>query len=211
MKELIVKITDKNPDIEVLYNNFFKEEVIEKSLSLKAFLEIVNDSQSSSKDLKCEYMHPSIIGFAEDGINKKYIINQPAHRRYITYSVNNENRGYSINFPSSIYIVYVNKNKVRGIEAYMYLEWKDLCTKLYRYAMPNMLMDNKMCIGNANKEIKESIIDALETIIYAPYSHEFLNNIKTFRNTKDYFDYLTAHEIEKKHLHDAQKLLKDLF
>lgn len=213
MKELIIKITAKNPDIEILYNDLFNSEIIEKNISLDAFSKVLQAITNRNKDtaLKCEYLDPSIIGFAEEGSAKQYIIHQPAHQRWITYSNSGDNKAYQINFPNSIYIVAVHKDKISEIRAFMYLEWEDLCTKLYRYAMPNMLSGDKICIGSAKKDIEKNIVETLEAIIYAPYSHETLSNIKTFRKTTDYFEYLTVHEIQKRHLYDTERVLKDLF
>lgn len=93
----------------------------------------------------------------------------------------------------------------------MYTEFKGKDTTLYKYAMANMLSGNNICIGNAERDVGESIIDALEKIIYAPYSHATLNNIKGFESTETYFKYLSEHSIDVKYLYASGKTLGDLF
>lgn len=216
MKEAIIRISAKSQDVEILVNNLLiKNDIIEKKLTLERFSQIINDyanKDRSPKDMICKYLEPGVIGYANKNPYKKYIIQQPEHRRYITYSVGKDNQAFEINFPSSIYVIDVKDENITSIQAYMYLRWKGLDTKLYKYAMANMLTDNKICIGNAEKTISnDSIIYSLEKIIYAPYSHATLNNIKGFRNTKTYFEYLNENSIEEKYLYSAQKRLIDLY
>ncbi len=213
MKEMIVRITDGSKDVELLFNSLKKNEIFEKNLSLEKFFEILqnNLSEESNKEIKCEVIENGVIGFGKNNNYQKYIIKQPEHQRYVTYSVDDDNKVYKINFPSSIYCVYVRNNRIANIEAYMYLEDKRLKTELYSYAMPNMLSENNICIGNAKREISTSIIQTLEEIIYAPYSHRELNNVKAFRTTKSYFEYLEKNHIQKKHLYQSKKYLKDLY
>lgn len=215
MREAIIRVSDSTEDVEILVNNLiFENEIIEKKVSLSKFADGINNLLKKDKNnkIECELIEPGVIGFAKVGSFKKYIINQPEHRRYITYSVGKDNQAYEINFPSSIYVVHVENNRISSIEAYMYLEWKGKQTKLYDYAMANMLSESRICLGNAEKTISnDSVIYSLEKIIYAPYSHVTLNNIKSFRTTKSYFEYLTKNHVEEKHLYSSSIKLVDLF
>lgn len=214
MREAIIRVSDSTEDVEILANNLiFENEIVEKKITLGKFAEGINNllKTNATQKIECDFLEPGVIGFAKVGSLKKYIINQPEHRRYITYSVGKDNQAYEINFPSSIYVVYVNNNRITSITAFMYLTWEGKQTKLYDYAMANMLSDSKICIGNAEKTISnDSIIYSLEKIIYAPYSHETLNNIKGFRSTKSYFDYLENNHIQEKYLHSSSKKLVDI-
>lgn len=216
MKEMIVKITNQSLDVEILVNDLIKKEIVEKKLSAEKFLEILNDEMNGDKNarpIKIKFIEPEVIGFGTsgDGSREVYIINQKEHKRYVTYSVGECNRAYSIHFPSSIYKVRVKHRRIESIEAFMYTEFKGKDTTLYKYAMANMLSGNNICIGNAERDVGESIIDALEKIIYAPYSHATLNNIKGFESTETYFKYLSEHSIDVKYLYASGKTLGDLF
>lgn len=217
MKEMIVRITDVSTDVDLLFNSLAKNEVFEKNLSLDKFLEILQNNlikennKKNDQKIKCDVVENGVIGFGSNKNNKKYIIKQPEHQRYITYSVGKDNKVYKINFPSSIYCVFVRNNNIDHIEAYMYFEDNQLNTQLYAYGMPNMLSKNSICIGNAKREIYTSLMQTLEEIIYAPYSHAELNNVKAFRTTKSYFEYLQKNHIQKKHLYQSKKILKDLY
>lgn len=216
MKEMIVKITNQSLDVEILVNDLIKKEIVEKKLSAEKFLEILSDEMNGDKNarpIKIKFIEPEVIGFGTsgDGSREVYIINQKEHKRYVTYSVGECNRAYSIHFPSSIYKVFVKNHRIERIEAYMYTDFRGMNTHLYQYAMSNMLTGNSICLGNAEKMVEGSVVEALEKIIYAPYSHSFPNNVKGFKTTVSYFEYLSANSIDVKYLYDAKKTLGDLF
>lgn len=118
--------------------------------------------------------------------------------------------GAKIFFPSAIYKVVTKLDKVVSIDAYMYLEYKKLDTELYKYAMPNMLTENGICLGKTNTNFDEDINKTLENIIYAPYSHMYLNNVKGFADSIQYFEYLKENRIEERHLFKLNLRLKDI-
>ncbi len=208
--EAILRIRPANPDIEVLVNDGNLEEFIEKTISIEKMIEILK-RYNIKENLNAK---PNII--YDDRYLLKYdnyvLINQPAHKRVITYSNSNENRAFNINFPNSIYLVEIKNDSIVSIEAYMYFEWKGGNTKLYKYGMPNKLSGNQICIGSAPRGIKDNnVIEALENIIYVPYSHRELSDVKGFSNTIQYFEYLSESEISTKNLYVAKKILKNIF
>lgn len=205
MEELIVRINPSlSDDVEILYNNLIESYQLEKMISLEEFDKIINKIIGSDKkeiDLKPRLFDESIIGYSESKLQQVYLIRQPEHMRYITYSFDNQKGGMKINFPNSLYFVFIDNNNITKIQAYMYDKWLDKKTKLYKYAMPNMLTDNKICIGKASTEIQDNqVIRALEKIIYSPYSHSQVDNVRGFKNTISYFEYLEKNKIEKKYL-----------
>lgn len=207
-KELIVRLTDVNSDVEILENNIIDEEIKEKKISLIDFSNIV--SKLVDRNQKKTRKKIKLIKNAIYQDQELIIIKQPEILRYVTYSVSNTNKAYKINFPASLYFIYRNSSEILKIEAFMYLKWEDENTQLYKYAMPNMLGGNAICIGNAKREIGKDINITLEEIIYAPYSHQTLNNVKGFKNTEDYFQYLENNKIAIKHLYKAAALKKVL-
>lgn len=211
--EMIIKISSGHEDIEVLSHDFLEDEILEKKLSLDEFIKIIHkhyEKEKNRTEEKPAYFSDPIIGFSFKNGIKKYLINQPAHERFITYDINNESKGLKINFPASIYEVRVIGEKINEITAFMYIDFKGLDTELFKYGMPNMLGQNKFCIGHAKTNINGGIIQALENIIYAPYSHSNLNDVKGFKNTEDYFKYLETNHIQKKYLYETNLKLRDL-
>lgn len=191
MKQLIVRINDLNSDAEILeYDNVRKreyfsaiqiEDLIEK---LETFAE--NRNQKHRKKDIILYSN-QIIGIG----NNCVVIMQKGHKRIVTY----ENTAYNISFPNSIYIMAYKSNNVDSIFAYCFKEFKGKNTELYKYAMPNMLTENKICMGSAPRKIeKKDYVKALEKIIFTQYTHGHTDNIKSFKETKKYFEYLSMNE-----------------
>lgn len=207
--EAIFRLCPNCPDVEVLVNDGIAQQFTEKKLSIAALIQILKQHESSEDKGKPKIIYDSRILLQ---IDDYILINQPEHRRYITYSVENDTRSFSILFPNSIYLIKKENNQIISIEAYMYLLWEKEYTQLYHYAMPNMLAENKICIGLAPRLIENNnYIQALENIIYSPYSHAQLNNVKGFSNTVQYFQYLENHSIRKENLFSAKKTLKYIF
>ena len=210
--EMIIRIKSKDQDVEVLYNNLIDDEITEKKLSYKKFMEIFTNqaSNKNDEDINAKYLGSNVIGYAETARNSKYLINQPENKRFITWDVAGSASAAQINFPNSIYEVIIRNNQIQHIKAYMYLNWNGKDTALYKYAMPNMLSENNICIGSANRTFDDDILQSLENIIYAPYSHSQLNNVKGFATTKSYFEYLKNNKIEEKHLYPTKLKIKDI-
>lgn len=207
--EAILRITPDSPDIEILINDGVLDVSIEKKLSIDETINVLENYINKDK----KYKKPNILYDSRllVKVDDYVLIHQPPHKRYVTYSVD-ENKAFNINFPGCIYLMAINAGSVKDIEAYMYLEWKNEETELYKYGMPNMLSKNYICIGAANREVEgNNYIQTLENIIYAPYSHATLNNVKGFSNTISYFEYLTKNTIKEKNLYKAKKILKNIF
>lgn len=218
--EMIVRLVDGVDDVEILFNNLFTKEKIEKKLTLSGFTKvlvgILESDQEHKSMIKCFKIQPNVVGFGQYKDRSRVIIQQPEHKRFVTVSIGEVNKSFYINFPSSIYSITTTEvgsnSKINNIECYMYLDFDGDETKLYQYAMPNMLSENRFCIGQAPKEIHDNdVIQALERIIYAPYSHAQLNNIKGFQATLTYFEYLESSSVQAKHLYTTDKKLKDLY
>lgn len=207
MNELIARISSLNDYVEIAQKEN-EEAPVFKKIDKEKFIEIVNSTFYSNnnyhKNLKL--LDPQIIA-----IDEHYaVIKQEGKKRIINYNDGKENHVYKINFPNAIYIVEFEK-VVRSIECYAYIEYAGEETQLYEYPMPNELMGNKMCMGSADKSIKEgNIVEALERIIFTPYSHASFSGMNGFSKTKVYFNYLEKNEFPYKMMRPLKKKLKDV-
>lgn len=213
MFELVVRMTNLDKDVEVLKCDHVKGVITEKKISVKAFLKALNNIASGSGDYRTIKPTPipkGCIGWNSLGENQVYVINQPEHQRYVTYSCGQTNKAYKINYPNSVFVVNVSSNRIMSITHYMYDEWEDMETKLYYPAMPNSALN--VCLGMAKRDIDNGdIIAALENIIYAPYSHSTVNNAKGFKSTEKYFEWLSENHMSKKYLVPYEGKLKDIY
>lgn len=191
MKEMIIRLTYDNGDAEVLIHDAIKKKDIFKAVSIEELIKnieeifIKTDQQQHKKNLLI--VDEDLIAIN----NQCIVIKQPEHKRIVTYN----NKAYNINFPNSIYIICHRSNKITKIEAFCYKEYQGLGTKLMHYAMPNMLYGNAICIGSAPKDIDPSkYTEALERVIFTQYTHDWVDGIKSFKDTTTYFEYLEKNE-----------------
>ena len=77
--------------------------------------------------------------------------------------------------------------------------------------MPNVLSGNMLCIGSADRTIRNNDIEgALNKIIATPYSHATFNGINGFSTTVSYFEYLEDNPFPYKLLRKLNRKLRDV-
>lgn len=199
--EMIVKLSTKKEDVEILYtdkgNEYFK------SLSCSKFLKLVNHNFKKNLNKKLNWIHPSVIACNDE----KVLVLVPGHKHIVVH----QEKSYNINFPNAIYLITMNDTRIQHIEAYSYVNYKGKETKLFAFPMPNMLTHNSICLGTADKKIYNGDwFKTLENIIHAEYTHARVDNVKSFKNTTSYFKYLEKNILEEKLLIDIKKKVKDL-
>lgn len=204
---MIIRLSEANEDAEILEVNKVTDQEYFASISLRMLLKKINEylQRPYKQDrVKPTLLDKSIIAASSDF--ESIMINQPEHVRIVVY----QEKAYKIHFPNALYIMYKNANTVNGIKAFAYKQFEGLETQLYRYPMPNMLGGNMICIGSAPCKIKDNdYVAALENIIFTQYTHSTVNNMKSFKNTVDYFRYLEKNAFPYNLLISDNKVLKD--
>lgn len=190
MKQLISRIIANKNTVELLTSEGSKEYF--KEIDINEYFNIIKSHCTSFKNGLNR--KKDVILFSNDLIGAgQYckVIKQQEHKRIVTY----KNKSYKISFPNAIYFLYHDEKKVNNIDAYCYIDFKGEKTKLYKYPFPNMLSGNHICMGSAPKEIEYyNYIKALENIIFTQYTHTHVDNIKSFKDTVTYFEYLEKNE-----------------
>ncbi len=202
-----MRINDINSDVDVLeYDGIQKKEYFSAMSidSLIARLETFVDKRSKNNEKR------EIILFSDQIIgigNNCVAIMQKDHKRIVTY----DGKAFNISFPNSIYLMAYKGDKVDSICAYCFKDFIGKDTELYKYAMPNMLTENRICIGTAPKKIEnKDYVKALEKIIFTQYTHIHTDNIKSFKETKKYFEYLSNNDFPYDLLISVHIKLKDV-
>lgn len=205
---MVIRMTDISDEAEVLEVNKISNQEYFLSVPIKDIAKKINEYVSDklpNTRAKPFLLNPSVIGASADF--SSILINQPEHVRIVTY----KDKAYKIHFPNALYIMYQNSSVVNGIKAFAYKHFDGMETKLYRYPMPNMLSDNMICIGSAPRKISDcDYVKALENIIFTQYTHDTVNNIRSFKSTVDYFTYLSANVFPYHLLIADNKTLKDI-
>ena len=209
MTELIARISSDNDHVEIAFKEDCSEAIFKK-ITNNEFVRIVDDTIGIMKTEAIKNIHlldPQIIA-----IDEHYaVIKQEGKKRVVNYNERGQLHVYNINFPNAIYIVQKSKDKIVNIECYSYKEYDFEETELYEYPMPNELIGNMMCIGNANRKIiEDDIAGALERIIFTPYSHSSFSGMNGFSQTEAYFEYLETNEFTYKLMKPLNKQLKDV-
>lgn len=189
MRQIILRVTDTSDDAEMLTFDATSKREYFKTVSLtevfKAIKNVVKDRINTRE--KLHLLHPEIIA-----LNKsRVMIKQSERKRIVTY----EDKAFHISFPNALYIMQFEENKITNIDAFAYKEWNFEQTKLYGYPFPNMLHGNRICIGSAPREIEnQDYVKALENVIFTRYSHRTVDNVKSFKDTIQYFEFLEKND-----------------
>lgn len=207
MNEVIARINSLVDYVDIAIKDDHGEAMFKK-IAKEEYVKIVNETlkdNSAFVKKNIKLLNQQIIA-----INEHFaVVRQEGSKKIVTYSINGE--AYKINFPNAIYIIEISGAKIRGIECYAYKEYKGEETELYEYPMPNELSGNHMCIGNADRSIKDNdIVGALEKIIFTPYSHTTFSGMNGFSNTQKYFEYLEKNEFPYKLMKSLRKKLGDV-
>ena len=152
MTQLICRISNTNPDVEILKVDHGKE--IWKSVSVDTFArKIEKYAYKKDKHIKDKprLVNVEIIAMSDNQV----MYRQPEHKRIVTF----QGKAYTINFPNAIYHVKYTSEKVTSISMYTYMQYRGIETKLYRFPMPNMTMSENMCIGTADRKIKTDVFE----------------------------------------------------
>ncbi len=181
MSEMIIRLMSNKDDAEILERQGKKEyfRKVDADELVSGILEI-RDREKGKKPI---LLTDSIVGYAKGCI----LIKQDGAKRMILYN----GKSYHVNFPNALYFMYTSGETIEAIKAFCYKRYEGAATELYTYAMPNMLNENRICVGNAKRKImNENYINALNTIIDTPFSHATLSGIDSFVDTVTYFNYL---------------------
>ena len=109
MSQLICRISNKNPDVEILKVDHGKE--IWKSVSVDTFVrKIEKYAYKKDKHLKDKpvLVNVEIIAMSDNQVMYK----QPEHKRIVTF----QGKAYTINFPNAIYHVKYTSEKVTNFQ-----------------------------------------------------------------------------------------------
>ena len=203
MSQLICRISNKNPDVEILKVDHGKE--IWKSVSVNTFVRKI-EKYAYKKD-KHSKDKPKLVNVEILAISTNQVIyRQPEHRRIVTY----QGQAYTINFPHAIYHVKYVAKKIESISMYTYFRYKGIETELYRFPMPNMTMSERMCIGTADRNIKHDVFETVESIVDSQYTHDSVDNLKNTTSTIKWFRYLAENHLRRSDLKHPICKLKDL-
>ena len=202
MKQVICRITTKSPDAEVLIKDGEKQ--LWKSVKIEDLIKTLDKySSGSKKGQKLRLLDPRIIARNDCSL----LFKEPEHRRRVFYS----GTSFEINFPPCLYFVRFTSRRIMDIDCYTFFEWDDANTDLYLFPMPNMTSSERMCIGTADRTIVSGkVIEAVERIVDAEYTHDHVDNLKRGRSTLAWFRYLKTNKVKKKDLKNPVRKLSDL-
>lgn len=188
--EMIFRILDGG-DAEVLIHDAIEQKDLFKAVAIE---DLTRNIEEIYLEEQVQYKKKNLLIVDENliAINKYCVVTkQPEHKRIVTY----KEKAYNINFPNSIYIICHNSNKITQIEAFCYKEYQGMKTELMQYAMPNMLHGNAICMGSAPRDIDPlKYAEALERVIFTQYTHSQFSGVKSFKDTKTYFEHLEKNE-----------------
>ena len=182
MKQMICRITDKSADVQILVKSGTEE--IWKTVSLDKFASKIEKYVRKNK----RYTKPELLDSRIIAIGTEMLVYRTEeHRRIVIYG----RKAHEINYPPCIYFVAYRGSNIDEIRCFTYTEYKGADTKLYLMPMPNMTVSERMCIGTGSRKIiNRNVIEAVEQIVDAEYTHDSVDNLKEQWSTKRWFAHL---------------------
>lgn len=203
MSQMIVRFDSDCEDVDVLIAEGEKE--IIKSFSLERFREYLDDQFPRRITKKPRLIDPGVIA-VESGI---LVFRQPEMERprYAAYN----GKVWKIHFPNALYYVEYTTDRITKIDVYTWFGRLDLDSDLYAMPMPNMTGSEHLCIGTADRIIKDGdVIRTVEKIMDAQYTHDHVDNLKESTSTLKWFGFLENNSIREEMLKNPKCKLKDL-
>ena len=149
MEEMIIRLTDRSNDAEILVHDCVKDKDIFKAVSIKDLVCKMKKTFPEATDI--DNYKEDMITIDEDVIAvspKCIVVKQPEHKEIVMYA----GKAFEINYPNSIYAIKHSEQKVKDIVAYCYKKL-EACRRSYTgHAMPNMFYDDKICMGTADRK-----------------------------------------------------------
>lgn len=167
--QLIIRVIEGILDAEILLvkDNLTIEKEIPVTDIYKLFKNLGHEYKDNKSINVFELYKQNIICIKELGELTKYYVLFSQRKIKCTY----KGKGYSIIHPNSIFVLYVDAEKVTKAEAYAIKEFQDKGTELFMYPLPNQLSGHFMCLGTVEREFincEKSILNIVE----ANYTHE---------------------------------------
>ena len=208
--EIILKISTFSKDVELCMNDGM-DNIRYKALSKQNLLDIVERFAEPRDVMKknITMFNNEIIGMDANHV----LIKQSEQKKIVLLQCTGDEtpQSYKISSPNMLYILSHNKDKVNSVEAYAYKEYKGLDTELFENPMPNELNGNKICIGSNNYKIhNNNYVSALESVIFATYTHSNFSGVNGFSNSKKWFKFLSDNKFPYKLLKPLNRKLKDV-
>ena len=205
MSELILRITSANADVEMceMDNGKIRYKAVSKPVLIDKLNDMLTENVNSKKKI-------FLLNYQIIALNRTHVvINQPGNKKIVHLSVNG--KSYKISMPNAIYIIEFRKNIITKIEAYSYKKYNGEKTELYEYPLPNELSRNTICMGTAPKEIEDDdYVQALEKVIFTPYSHIHFSGVNGFTKSAEWFEYLSQNPFPYKLLKPLKMKLGDV-
>lgn len=202
MKQMVARFNSSKSDVDLLISN--EDEQIWKSIAIEKFYKLLGQYlPKDMKEGKPKVLDPQIIAASQSCT----VVRQPDHKRIVTYG----HKAYRINFPNAVYFIHHSETKINKIEAYTYIKWQGVNTSLYLMPMPNMTSSERMCIGTADRKIKKGdVVQALENVLDASYTHDRVDNLKKSTSTIKWFTHLKKQSVTVSDLKKPKCKLRDL-
>lgn len=210
MSQIIIRVLDSSEDIEI-YQEEDTKAVFEKIISRTDLIEALQDAVLPYKknririDLMDEYDKNTI--YIEQAESSK-VIYYNFEERMIKCQYNG--KGYNIIHPNTIFIIYVDNNRVNSIKAICYKTFAGKKTVLFKYPLPNQLGQDSMCLGTVENSYTTPL-NAILNAIEANYTHHWTGFVDSkFKDTKALFEYLSSNPFPYDLLKSESCVLEDI-
>ena len=167
MEQIVARIIPGIEDVELLIQD---EKKYPKIININDYIDILKKYACSSS-----FREEKIIDLTDPNIFYLKQLSNGIDMYYYRFEERILHPSYNNNIfrhmhPNTVFILELKEDMLISIKAFIYKEWNGLDTKLYVYNLPNMLGENKICMGTINKKKEETILKTILKVIEGNYS-----------------------------------------
>ena len=201
MKQAIIRVATDREDAELLISE--DDQQIWKHINIEELRNLLNDfmPKGGGQQFMPRLIDKRIIAEGRGVI----LFRETEHQRLVFYG----GRSYRINYPNCLYEVRYSGDRIDKIDCYTWFKWSGIYTVLYLFPMPNMMSGASMCIGTADRAVIDGkVIEAVERIVDAEYTHDHVDNLCKPQSTVKWFRHLKKDRVQSS---DLKKPVKKLY
>lgn len=166
-EQLISRILHGCKNVEILYSDGKYD--YSKFISIEEYFSLLKKSvEFNVKDFfSLDLFDNGIIYYFKIGKSVIYYYDFKECDLYPTM----HGKRFKLHHPNTIFKIVISGEYVDSIQAYKYKVFQGRKTELFKYCLPNMLGENKLCLGTIDHHFNNDVKELLLRFLEGNYTH----------------------------------------